>query len=274
MPHNVSNKSAKQSTANALNVAVLVSVGQHPLTARARRADQDSRAVEMALTLENASVSLLHAGQQNSDHEEAIRGYLGMGINSVSLIEQQPHADVIPALANALRASAPQLVLTGTRAETGEASGVTPYLLAEALGWPIITGLAAVEKVEQGVITVLQALPRGKRRRLRIRLPALATVDSSAPAARQSAFGPARRGELAHQKAASELDEALSTWQLQPARKRPKRLKIVKSSSARDRFKAAAAKSGGGGGQTLNDVTPEQGAEAIFKLLKEEGVLR
>lgn len=274
MPHDTSNTSVNHSNAKGLNVTVLVSIGRHPLTARTRRADQDARAVEMALTLESASVSLLHAGQQDSENEEAIRGYLGMGIDSIDLIEQRPQADVIPVLAKALRTSAPQLVLTGTRAETGEASGVTPYLLAEALGWPIITGLAAVEKIEQGVATVLQALPRGKRRRLRIRLPAIATVDSSAPPARQSAFGPAKRGELDLHQEPSAIDDPLGTWHIQPARKRPKRLKIVKSSSARDRFKAAAAKAEGGSGQTLTDVTPEQGAEAIFKLLKEEGVLR
>ncbi|WP_456269151.1 electron transfer flavoprotein subunit beta [Kushneria sp. AK178] len=265
---------AQSPNAAGLNVAVLVSIGRHPLTARTRRADQDARAVEMALGLKGASVNLMHAGQHDSDHEEAIRGYLGMGIDEVRLLEQTPQADVVPALTDALRAGAPQLVLTGTRAETGEASGMLPYLLAEALGWPVINGLAAVESVEKGVATVLQALPRGKRRRLRVRLPAIATVDTSAPAARQSAFGPARRGELDIQPQTSEADEALAQWRIQPARKRPKRLKVVKSSSARDRFKAAAAKAEGGGGQTLNDVTPEQGAEAIFKLLREEGVLR
>lgn len=284
MPHDVrnmsvrnmsgSNSSAKSSMSSALNVSVLVSIGRHPLTARTRRADQDARAVEMALSLDNAAVSLLHAGQHESDHEDALRGYMGMGVDSIELIEQAQNADVVPALSDALRQSAPQLILTGSRAETGEASGVLPYLLAEALGWPIITSLAAVEKVEQGVATVLQALPRGKRRRLRIRLPAIATVDSSAPVARQSAFGPAKRGELDLHQELTAIDEALSTWHIQPARKRPKRLKIVKSSSARDRFKAAAAKAEGGSGQTLTDVTPEQGAEAIFKLLKEEGVLR
>lgn len=265
---------AESSSASGLNVAVLVSIGRHPLTARTRRADQDARAVEMALGLKGASVNLMHAGQHDSDNEEAIRGYLGMGIEEIRLLEQMPQSDVVPVLTDALRASAPQLVLTGTRAETGEGSGILPYLLAEALGWPVINGLAAVEKVEKGVATVLQALPRGKRRRLRVRLPAIATVDTSAPAARQSAFGPARRGELDVQPHASEADPSVSQWQIQPARKRPKRLKIVKSSSARDRFKAAAAKSDGGGGQTLTDVTPEQGAEAIFKLLREEGVLR
>lgn len=83
----------------------------------------------------------------------------------------------------------------------------------------------------------------------------------------------ARRGELTDCAYASVIDELQAQWHIQPARKRPKRLKIVKSASARDRFKAAAAKADSGGGQLLSDVTPEQGAEAIFKLLREEGVL-
>lgn len=261
-----------------LSVAVLVSVGRHPLTGRARRADQDARAVEMALTLQDARISLIHAGRHDDTSDSALRGYLGMasgdtGFASIGLLEQPPGADVVPALATALRDAAPQLVLCGARAETGEGSGLLPYLLADWLGWPVVTGLATVERVEHGVATVLQALPRGQRRRLRVRLPAIATVESSAPAARQSAFGPARRGGFDSQARPGVMDDALLEWQVQPARKRPKRLKIVKSTSARDRFKAAAAKAQGGGGQVLEEATPEQGAEAIFKLLKDEGVL-
>lgn len=257
-----------------LDVAVLVSVGRHPLTARTRRADQDARAVEMALSLSDAAVRLIHAGGNDADNQEALRGYLGMGLGGLDLIKQAPNADVVPALAEALRDTPLQLVLTGTRAETGESSGLVPYLLAEALGWPVISGLAAVESVDQGMATVLQALPRGKRRRLSVRLPAIATVDASAPAARQSAFGPARRGELATRACADVPDELQAQWHVQPARKRPKRLKIVKATSARDRFKAAAAKADSGSGQLLSDVSPKQGAEAIFALLKDEGVLR
>ncbi|MGP9766125.1 electron transfer flavoprotein subunit beta [Halomonas sp. AOP13-D3-9] len=269
MPHN-----AKSLSSDGFSVAVLVSVGRHPLTARARHAEHDARAVEMALSLGDATVQLIHADNSATSSEEALRGYLGMGISRVKRIQQAPNADVVPALANILRFAAPQLVLTGTRAETGEGSGLVPYMLAEMLGWPLISGLAKVESIDQGVATVLQALPRGKRRRLRVRLPAIATVDNSAPAARQSAFGPARRGELADCACASVIDELQAQWRVQPARKRPKRLKIVKSASARDRFKAAAAKADSNGGQLLSDVTPEQGAEAIFTLLKEEGVLR
>ncbi|EPC02248.1 electron transfer flavoprotein subunit beta [Litchfieldella anticariensis FP35 = DSM 16096] len=258
----------------ALEVAVLVSIGRHPLTGRARRADQDARGVELAMSLDKARITLMHAGALDDDSESALRGYLGMGFQTLTLVEQPRDADVIPALASALSETKPQLVISGERAEQGEGSGLLPYLLAERLGWPVVSGLASVEKVEDGVATLLQALPRGQRRRLQVRLPAIVTVDAAASAARQSAYGPARRGELRCTEALAVPDEASSEWTVQPARKRPKRLKIVKAASARDRFKAAAAKAEGGGGQVLTDVTPEQGAEAIFKLLKEEGVLR
>jgi electron transfer flavoprotein beta subunit len=121
---------------------------------------------------------------------------------------------------------------------------------------------------------VLQALPRGQRRRLQVRLPFVASVDNAAPTARQSAFGPARRGLLSAEEVEVVADPLFANAQLQPAKPRPKRLKVIKAKTGAERMKAATAKASGGGGQVLKDVSPEAGAEAIFKLLLEEGVLR
>ncbi|TWI56525.1 electron transfer flavoprotein beta subunit [Pseudomonas duriflava] len=255
----------------SLEVITLVSVGAHPTSGRARRAEQDARAVELGLHLAGNRLQLLHAG---NPYEEALRGYLGMGIPALHVLEQPKGADALPVLVDYLREASVQVVLTGTQAETGEGSGMLPYLLAEALGWPLVVGLAEVETIEGGSAQVLQALPRGQRRRLRVRLPFVASVDNAAPVARQSAFGPARRGQIEVQEVEVVDDILLSESTLQPSRPRPKRLKVIKAKTAADRFRAATAKASGDGGQILRDVTPEAGAEAIFKLLREEGVIR
>ncbi|MFO6372298.1 electron transfer flavoprotein subunit beta, partial [Pseudomonas aeruginosa] len=157
-----------------LNIVALVSIGAHPASGRPRRAEQDARAVELGLRLSGPRLQVLHAGDP---HAEALRGYLGMGLERLSVLEQPAGADALPALAEHLRDSRAQLVLTGSQAETGEGSGMLPFLLAERLGWPLVVGLAEVEKVEDGSAQVLQALPRGQRRRLRVRLPFVASVD-------------------------------------------------------------------------------------------------
>jgi N,N-dimethylglycine/sarcosine catabolism electron transfer flavoprotein subunit beta len=256
-------------------LVVLVSVGRHPVTGRARRAGLDARAVEAALSLpECGQPHLLHAGGASDGAEQALRGYLGMGIGGIDVLRQPPQADVVPALEDRLRELAPRLVLCGARSETGEASGLLPYVLAESLGWSVVPGVVRVESMAAEAATVLQALPRGQRRRLRVRLPAILAVDPAARPARQSAYGPACRGEIRLLECGSVRDAGAEGWTVEPARKRPKRLKIVKATSARDRFNAAAAKLEKSGGKVLTDLSPEAAAAEILKFLQEEGVWR
>ncbi|MCU1717822.1 electron transfer flavoprotein subunit beta [Pseudomonas sp. 5P_3.1_Bac2] len=256
---------------STLNTVALVSIGAHPSSGRARRAEQDARAVELGLRLAGERLQVLHAGDPQA---EALRAYLGMGLEQIQVLEQPAQADALPVLSDYLAASDVQLVLTGSQAETGEGSGMLPYLLAQELGWPLVVGLAAVEQVEQGVAQVLQALPRGQRRRLQVPLPFVASVDNAAPVARQSAYGPAQRGVLKASDVQVVSDELFSHAQLQTAKPRPKRLKLIKAKTGAERMRAATAKASGGSGQVLKDLSPAQGAEAILKVLIEEGVLR
>src|SRR5471030_1980842 len=175
-------------------VISLVSIGAHPTSGRPRRAEQDARAVELGLQLAGDNLQVLHAGDVA---EPALRAYLGMGLEQLHVLEQPEGADALPALTAYLRDAGAQVVLTVSQAETGEGSGMLPFLLAESLGWPLVVGLAQVESIDGNSALVLQALPRGQRRRLKVRLPFLATVDNAAPKPRQSAYGPAQRGELA-----------------------------------------------------------------------------
>ena len=255
----------------SLKVMTLLSVGQHPKSARDRRADQDARAIELGLTLEQAELSLLHAGDENSP---ALRMYLGMGPQQLNVIQQSDNADVIPALVAYLQQSRHDIVLTGVRAERGEASGLLPYMIAEQLGWPVLTRIVAIEMISADEAEVLQALPRGQRRALRVKLPFIASVDSAAPAARQSAFGPARRSKIIRVDMIESQDNERLSWQQNTARKRAKRLKIVTAKTAADRFRAATAKSQSNSGKILQSETTTEKARAILNVLIEEGVLK
>ena len=249
----------------------LVSIGAHPASGRPRRAEHDARAVELGLQLAGDNLHVLHAG---NPHEPALRAYLGMGLSELHVLEQPAGTDALPALTDYLRESGVQLVLAGSQAETGEGSGMLPYLLAEQLGWPLLVGIAHIESIHNGVALVLQALPRGQRRLLKVRLPFMATVDNAAPIGRQSAYGPAMRGEI-HAQDVEVVDDQLSTAAtLSPAKPRPKRLKVIKAKSGADRMKAATAKAAGGSGRVLSGASAEEGAQAILTLLIEEGVVR
>ena len=249
----------------------LVSIGAHPASGRARRAEQDARAVELGLQLAGDNLHVLHAG---NPHEPALRAYLGMGLEELHVLEQAHGADALPVLRDYIREAGVQVVLAGSQAETGEGSGMLPYLLAEQLGWPLVVGVAQVESIHNGVALVLQGLPRGQRRRLKVRLPFMATVDNAAPKARQSAYGPATRGVVDAEVVEVIVDELSTVGAFQPARPRPKRLKVIRAKSAADRMKAATAKAVGGSGQILKGLSSEEGAQAILKLLIEEGVVR
>lgn len=247
-------------------VAALVSVGRHPLSGRPRRAPLDARAVELGLRLAGPALRVLHAGDPEAP---ALREYLGMGLPRIEVLDLPGDADPLPALVDYLARREAGIVLTGLAAEGGEDSGLLPYLLAEALGCPVVGDVADIALAGDRA-RVLQSLPRGHRRALEVALPFVAAVGSAAPVPRQSAFGPARRGRVEVLEAAVVIDEARRAWDWQAAKVRPKRLKAAAGKTAAERL--AAMTSVAGGGQVLAGLTPEQAAERIYAFLVEEGL--
>jgi electron transfer flavoprotein beta subunit len=254
-----------------LNVVSLVSVGRHPQSGRARRAEQDGRAVELGLKLAGQDLTAVHAG---NPEETVLRQYAGMGLSALTVLEQEENDDALPILAGFLQDNQASIVLTGVRSESGESSGMLPYLLAEKLGWPLLSRVADIVNIKDGEAEVLLALPRGQRRAITVALPFIATVDNAATEARQTAYGPGLRASIQVIVSEPTADDAFEGWVLSPAKPRPKRMKVVKAKTAADRFKAATAKSVSGGGKVMKNETSAEKAQAIFDLLVEEKVIR
>jgi electron transfer flavoprotein beta subunit len=176
-----------------IDIAILLSVGLHPLSGRPRRAELDARAVELALRLaagqEGARLHAVHAGNPK---EASLRDYLGMGLDRLTVLELAEEADPLPPLILHLTALKPAITLAGLQSEGGEASGFLPYALAEALGLTLAPAIADLAWEGEGV-RLEQALRGGRRRALFCPIPVVATIDKAAPVPRQSAYGKARR---------------------------------------------------------------------------------
>ncbi len=254
-----------------VDVAVLLSVGSHPASGRARRAPLDAQALELALRMtesgQTARVHALHAGDPS---QPALRDYLGMGLDRLEVLETAPGADPVPALIARLRELSPAIILAGSSAEGGEDSGMVPYLIAQALNRTLIPDIVAIDlTAPEAAIT--QALPRGQRRLVTAIPPLVATLHGSAHAARQSAFARARRGTIETRPAAAvHPDGFLAECTVRPWRARPKLMCVQRGGSALDRMKAAT-ETKTGQGRLMVQPTPDEAAAAIYDCLIQQG---
>ena len=127
-----------------MKIAVLVSIGRHPVSGAARYSRNDAAALTMALSIakeRRASLDVLHAGDPSNP---ALQEYLALGASRVEVldVERRRHR-------GACRTSArlrPRL--TGTRAEGAFDSGMLPYRLADALGIALVG--SAVDATGEG----------------------------------------------------------------------------------------------------------------------------
>ncbi len=254
--------------ASGLQIVTLVSVGRHPVTGRPRRCPHDARAVELGLRIPAAQQVLLHAGEPRA---EVLREFLGMGVETLHVVGCGPHDDVVPALRAPLGTLRPSLILTGVRAEGAEDSGMVPYLLAQSLGWPIVAQVVEVVIGRDGKATVVQALPRGRRREIEVALPCVLAVGMGAPAPRASAYARARSGRIVMVGGAPVADARRDGWQESPARARGKRLRMPKGGSAAARQQAATVVVASGEAM-LQPESPQEAARAILEYLQRAGV--
>lgn len=252
-----------------MKIAVLLSAGRHPISGRPAPVPVELQAIRLAACL-GGEVTGLHAGPDAAPLKDA----LGYGLPRLVHYAIEAGDDPLASLVAALHEGAYDLILAGRSGQGGEDSGLLPYALARALGRPIIADASALREGPQpGTLNLEQALPRGARRRLIIRLPALVTVHPAAPAPAPFAYAAMRRGGvetrpgIASPRAESALEE-------RAYRPRPKMIaKAAAGASAAERLKAAT-QSASGGGRLLVDPAPEDAAREILAHLREIGVLR
>lgn len=252
-----------------MKIAVLLSAGRHPVSGKPAPVSVELQAIRLAASL-GAEVTGLHAGPDAA----ALTDTLGYGLPRLVHYRLDAEDDPMASLAAALREDAYDLILAGRAGQGGEDSGLLPYALASTLGLPIVADATALgEGSQPGTLSLEQALPRGARRRLVVRLPALVTVHPAAPAPAPFAYAAVRRGsvEVLPGIASPRVESALEERAYRP---RPKMIaKAAAGATAAERLKAAT-QSASGGGRLLVDPAPEDAAREILAHLREIGVLR
>ncbi|MEQ9065744.1 MAG: hypothetical protein RLO18_03420, partial [Gimesia chilikensis] len=168
------------------------------------------------------------------------------------------------------------LVLAGSAARDGGASGVFPYQVAKQMALPVLPDVTHLEESD-GVLMAKQARERGVRQKFEVRGRSLMTVSPLAPAARLPSFVLAREGTLRWVNSNDERRIDPSAEVLQSPKMRaalPMRKSLATfdpNASAEDRLKAVTALKGGAG--KLHDaMEPELIATEILARLKALGV--
>ncbi|MPW07759.1 electron transfer flavoprotein subunit beta/FixA family protein [Paraburkholderia sp. CNPSo 3155] len=253
-----------------MKIAVLVSVGRHPVSGAARYSRNDAAALTLALSLaktHGATLDVLHAGDPSN---AALNEYLALGARSVEVLDMPLDADPAPQLAARLRGY--ELVLTGTRAEGGFDSGMLPYRVAHALGVPLV-GAAVDLAVRDGCAQVRQFMPKGLRRRVEVRLPALIAVHPLANAATSYAYARLREGTIERTTAPGAtapqgITPEQSAWTIGPATAKPVRLAAAEKRSGHARMLSATTTESRGGSVVIEGSSVEK-AQVILAYLRE-----
>jgi electron transfer flavoprotein beta subunit len=246
-------------------IAVLVSIGCHPVSGTARYSRNDASALTIALSLAqkyHATLDVLHAGDASSP---ALKEYLALGASRVEVLDATPGDEIATALSERLKGY--DLVLTGTRAEGASDSGMLPYQLADALGIPLI-GAAVDIDMEEESLAVRQFLPKGVRRRVQTSLPALVAIHPMASATPRYAYAKLREGTIEKIAMAAVRRHAHAEWSIRPATAKPVRLAATEKRSGHARMLSATTTESRGGSVVIEGTSVEK-AQVILAYLRE-----
>jgi len=225
-------------------LTVLVSVRIDPTSGRATRSRADAAAVALAQQAlgEGREPRLCTAGNMPA---EVARDYLAQGVSQLTRLPLRGDADLAAVLEDACGDSG--LVLAGSRAESGLASGLLPYALARRLQWPVINEVIDLLREDDGGWRVVQALPRGARRSWSLE-PGVAAVLITSPRLAQRE-DLAQRHSWAAAQAGRVVDAAIAApgphaakaaeWSFEPARKQRRPLAPVTTDSGAARMARA-----------------------------------
>lgn len=267
-----------------LSVAVLVSAGLNPVSGAPRAARGDAVALSLVRRLGGKALRVLHAG---SPDDPALEDYLALGAGEIEVVAVPEGNDVAAALADAVNDT--NLVVTGSRAEQGAGSGLLPYALAKRLGRPVVANVLEA-RVEGGEAHLVQFLPRGKRRKLAVKLPAVVAVHPMAPATiayahaarmsgRVATFSPPPGGEglkvggspASRKETAPVAAKQAVEWKPEAQPRQIVRLKAEEKKPAHARLEAAIA-SEKKGGLVVTDGTPADKARIVLDYLARHGL--
>ena len=248
---------------SGLNIAALVSIGRNPVNGAKRASRNDVLALDLALALPGA-LSVFHAGDPAV---QALTEYLAYGADAIQVLPIG-QGDALAALANALQGFG--LILCGQRAEAGEGSGMLPYLLGKSLGIQVVA--AALEVSIAGAeAEILTFLPRGKRRLIRVPLPAVIALHPRAPRQPRYAYAMKRAGRIVTRELCASAP-AMRPWLLEAAVKKPIKLKAPENRKGHVRMLSAIATESKGG-VIIKDGTPVEKAETILAFLRDRQLI-
>jgi electron transfer flavoprotein beta subunit len=251
---------------SSFSIAVLVSAGRHPASGAPRACRGDAVAMALGITLAGDALRVLHAGDSR---DPALRDYLAYGAPKIEVLPSQDRQDFVPAIAASLRDC--DVILTGVRAERGAGSGLLPYLLAEALGRPIIANVLDV-KIEstsgKAEAYARQFLPRGQRRKIACALPLVMAVHPFATVGLKYAY--ARRVSGHVEIASSPLLEAgdQPSWAEEAIPRMPVRLKAQDKKTGHARLLSAIASDAKGGAVAFEGTAVDK-AQVVLNYLRE-----